>query len=75
LGKKTPLQTLTECFPCVTLSQQLHPSARTAARVNRIFPGFTREPDVGDFPGYKIVEERAFAFPVFSRHLSNFEDL
>lgn len=50
-------------------------SARPAARVNRGFPGFTREPDVGDFLSYRIVGKKVFAFPVFSFQPSDFLDL
>lgn len=48
---------------------------RLAASVNRIFPGSTREPDVGDFLSYRIMGKKDFAFPVFSLQLSNFRDL
>lgn len=56
-------------------ANRLRLSVRLAASVNRGFPGFTREPDVGDFLSYRIVEKKVFAFPVFSFQLSNFLDL
>lgn len=69
------LQILTQCFPCETWSQKLRLSIRLAASINCIFPGFTREPDIGDFLSYRIMGKKVFAFPVFSLQLSKLQDL
>lgn len=75
LGTKILSKSLQSVFPVRCGANQLRLSVRLAASVNRGFPGFTREPDVGDFLSYRIVGKKVFAFPVLSFQLSNFLDL
>lgn len=62
-------------FPVCHRANRLRLSVRPAASGNRSFPGFTREPDVGDFLSCRIVGKEVCACPVFSFQLSNFQDL
>lgn len=75
MKKKRPLKCLCSAFSVWHGSQKLKISVRLVASINCIFPGFTREPDVGDFLSYRIMGKEIFAFPVFSLQLSNIQDL
>lgn len=70
LGNKTLSKAMQSVFLVWPGANQQRLRGRLPARVNRIFPGCTREPDVGDFLSYRIVKKKVFVFPVFSLQLS-----